>query len=72
MLDQLPVERDGLCAGEGWNSGAPMLLFSVDCISVVFCESLVLFSRVFFIYFVGEKYIFSFLDFLIRQKPGCV
>lgn len=25
MEDQLPVERDGLCAGEGWNSGAPML-----------------------------------------------
>jgi len=22
--DQLPVERDGECAGEGWNSGAPI------------------------------------------------
>ena len=33
--DQLPVERDGECAGEGWNSGAPIS----DCIessSVVF------------------------------------
>jgi len=29
MEDQLPVERDGLCAGEGWNSGAPIIIMTV-------------------------------------------